>query len=446
MPLFIKKRHFSSFQVIIYSFSAIILSGALLLCLPISSQSGVWTNFLDALFTSTSAVCVTGLVVKDTATYWSLFGQFIILLLIQIGGLGYVMVASMIAIASGKKISLMMRSRIVDAINAPQIGGIVKFTRFIMISIFSLEGIGAIVLSFRFIPEFGFFKGLWYGIFHSVSAMCNAGFDLMGFRESFSSLVHYVGDPLVSITIALLIVVGGLGFLTWRDIFQHRLRVRKYSLQSKIVLVVTGLLIVIPAVYFFFFEYNTSSLPFSTKLLASFFQSVTPRTAGFNTTDLTKFSEVGIMILIVLMLIGGSPGSTAGGMKTTTFAVLFFSTKSIFLRHDKPIAFRRSLPSDTIPNALTVLNMYLVLFLVGGCVISKIEDLPLLTCLFETASAIGTVGLTLGITPILHPISHMILILLMFIGRVGGVTLIYSVFNDLRQVHSHYVQEKVITG
>ncbi len=441
---FLHKKNRSPFQVIILGFMLVILLGSLLLMLPISSQDRVVTPFLDALFTSTSAVCVTGLVVHDTATYWSGFGQFIIILLIQIGGLGVVTVAGAFAILSGRKIGLMQRSTMQEAIAAPSVGGIVRLTGFILKTVFAVELIGAILLYPVFSQEFGYLKGIWYSVFHSISAFCNAGFDLMGVKAPFSSLVDYAGNPVVSIVIALLIVVGGIGFLTWEDIYSHRLQFSRYRMQSKVILTVTGLLILIPALYFFFFEFGTE--PLGRRALLSFFQSVTPRTAGFNTADLTLLSETGQAIILVLMIIGGSPGSTAGGMKTTTLAVLLANSLAVFRRRESASFFNRRIAAEVVSQASTILMMYMVLFITGGFIISRVEGLPLLTCLFETASAIGTVGLSLGVTPGLSNVSHLILIGLMFFGRVGGLTLIFAALSRFKGNVSRLPQERITVG
>ena len=412
--------------------------------LPISSQQGVRTPFLDALFTSTSAVCVTGLVLHDTATYWSNFGQLVIILLIQIGGLGVVTVGGAFAILSGRRIGLIQRSTMQEAIAAPKVGGIVRLTVFILKSAFVIELIGAAFLFPVFSKEFGLVQGAWYALFHSISAFCNAGFDLMGVKTPFSSLTDYAGHPVVPIVIALLIIVGGIGFLTWEDIRTNRMHFQKYRMQSKVILTVTGALIVLPAVYFFFFEFSQE--PIGKRFLLSMFQSVTPRTAGFNTADLTTMSETGQSLITILMLIGGSPGSTAGGMKTTTLAVMLASAFAVFRRRSDPHFFNRRISSETVSQAATIMMMYLVLFLTGGLVISRIEGLPALTCLFETASAIGTVGLSLGITPQLSCISHLILIALMFFGRVGGLTLIFAALSNTMSNNARLPQERITVG
>ena len=422
----ILKRKLSSFQIILLGFAGVILLGALILTLPISSKSHEWTSFIDALFTSTSAVCVTGLVVFDTATHWTIFGQIIILLLIQIGGMGVVTIAVSLAVASGKKIGLFSRETMKNAISAPNVSGIVRLTGFIIKGIFLIEIIGALIMLPVFCTDYGA-EGIWMAVFHSVSAFCNAGFDIMGTKSGeFTSLTHYSAQPVINITIMLLIIVGGIGFLVWEDICKHKWRIREYRTQSKLVLIVTAALIVFPAVYFFFFE--CGDLPVTERILASLFQSVTPRTAGFNTINLTAISDTGLYLMIILMLIGGSPGSTAGGMKTTTIAVLFSSAFSVFRKKDNAEVMKRRIDDETVKTASAVFLMYITLFLVGGMAISTIENLPITSCLYETASAVGTVGLTLGITPTLGSASKMILIMSMFFGRVGGLTLIYAAF------------------
>ena len=437
------KRKLTSSQIILFGFAGVILIGTFLLMLPFATNCGQNTSFWDALFTSTSSVCVTGLIVQDTATYWSGFGQTVILLLIQIGGMGVITVAAAITMASGKKISLMQRSTMQDAISAHQVGGIVRFTGFILKGIFLFELLGALVLMTVFIPEYGL-KGIWLAIFHSISAFCNAGFDLMGTKSPYSSLTSYADHPVVNITIMLLIVIGGIGFLTWQDIRQNGIHVRRYRMQSKVILATTGILLLVPALYFFFFEFSAE--PMSRRILLSLFQSVTPRTAGFNTADLTALSETGQTLTIGLMLIGGSPGSTAGGMKTTTAAVLMACAVAVFRRRENGRFFGRRIADDTVKNAVTVFLMYISLFLLGGMVISRVEGLPILTCLFETASAIGTVGLTLGITPGLHLVSKLILISLMFLGRIGGLTLIFATLSANKNTLSKLPLEKITVG
>lgn len=437
-------RHFTSFQVIILGFFSVILLGSLLLMLPFATRDGQGASFSDGLFTATSAVCVTGLIVHDTATYWSEFGQAIILALIQIGGMGVVTIAVSIAVASGRKIGLMQRSTMQEAISAHQVGGIVRLTKFILKTSILIELIGALILSPVFCRDFGLLKGIWYSVFHSVSAFCNAGFDLIGIREQYSSLTTYVTNPVINLTIMILIITGGLGFVTWADIQKNKLHFRKYTMQSKVILTVTSILLILPAVYFFFCEFTGLSL--GERVLSSMFQAVTPRTAGFNTVDLTLISETGLFLMIVLMLIGGSPGSTAGGMKTTTIAVLFSSALSVFRKQDSAHFFGRRVPDSTVKNAATIFLMYVTLFLGGGMIISYIEEVPLVSAHFETSSAIGTVGLSLGFTPTLGMVSRIILILLMFFGRVGGLTLIFAALSERTSFGSRYPQEKITVG
>ncbi|MCR5540245.1 MAG: Trk family potassium uptake protein [Ruminococcus sp.] len=437
-------KHLNSFQIIIFGFLGIILLGALLLMLPISSQARAFTPFSDCLFTAVSATCVTGLVVRDTATYWSLFGKAIILLMIQIGGMGVITVGVTIMRLSGKKIGLAQRSTMQDSISAPQVGGIVKLTGFILRTSLLIELIGAILLLPVFIKDFGVVTGIGYSVWHSISAFCNAGFDLMGVREPFSSLCTYHDNIYLNIVIMLLIIVGGIGFLVWNDIKTHKQNIQKYSLQSKIVLITSLLLIFVPAVYFFFCEY--SKLPMGDRIISSLFQSVTARTAGFNSQDLSAMEGSGTLVMIMLMIVGGSPGSTAGGMKTATLAVLFFSAITVFSRRNDVQCFKRRLPEEAVRNAAALLFTYLTLFITTGIAISRIEGLPILTCLFETGSAVGTVGLTLGITSTLSLAPRILLMILMFFGRVGPLTLIYAALPSIENVKSKLPMEKISVG
>ena len=434
----------TSFQVIIISFFCLILVGTLLLMLPISSRQRCVTGFDDAMFTAVSATCVTGLVVKDTATYWSLFGQAVILTLIQIGGMGVITIGLAIIRASGRKIGLWQRSTMQESISAPQVGGIVKLTGFILKTSLIIELIGAALLAPVFCKDFGILKGIGYAVFHSVSAFCNAGFDLLGIRGHFSSLTSYHSNIYLNIVIMVLIITGGIGFLVWHDIGTHKHHLKKYSMQSKVVLLTSAVLIVLPAVYFFFCEYEDAS--FGNRMIYSVFQSVTTRTAGFNTTDLAAMEESGTAVMIILMLVGGSPGSTAGGMKTSTLAVLFLSAITVFSRRNDVQCFKRRISEETVRSAGAVLFMYLVLFFTSGVIISRTEELPLLTCLFETGSAIGTVGLTLGITSTLSGISRVILMALMFFGRVGGLTLIYAAVPSSESSKIKLPLEKITVG
>lgn len=419
------KHHFklSSAQVIIFGFAGVIILATLLLMLPISSADNTSTPFLNAAFTATSATCVTGLVVYDTATHWSAFGQAIILALIQIGGMGVVTVAICFSRLSGKKVGLLGRSFMQDSIAAPRLGGIMKFTRFVVLTALAIELLGAVSLMPVFCKNFGF-KGIWYAFFHSISAFCNAGFDVMGKTGEFSSLTYFKTNVAVNVIIMLLIVIGGIGFATWNDVREHGIRIRRYSLQSKVILAITAVFITVPALFFFFVEFN--NMQTGDRVLASLFQSVTLRTAGFNTVDFSGISGTSLAVMIVFMLIGGAPGSTAGGMKITTVAVLVFSTLSVFSRKKNVRIGNRHIDDENVKTAAAVLMMYVMLFFTGAVAISVCDGIPLGKCLFETASAIGTVGLSTGITTSLSAFSKAVIILLMYIGRVGGLTVIFA--------------------
>ncbi len=438
------RRHMNSAQIIILGFAALILCGALLLMLPIASQSRTVTPFHETLLTATSASCVTGLVVRSTGAHWSLFGQIVILFLIQIGGLGVVTVALCFVRLSGRKISLFQRSAMQDSISAPQVGGIVRMTSLILRGTLFTEGTGMLLLLPSFCRRFGA-KGIWYALFHSISAFCNAGFDLLGTAaDPFPSVTAFRTDPLVCITLALLILIGGIGFLTWEDIATHRHRIGRYRLQSKIILTVSAVLIAFPTLFFFFFEFTDGTV--GQRLLDAFFQTVTPRTAGFNTVDLAAMQGASRAIMVVLMLIGGASGSTAGGMKVNTVGVLFANVGAIFRRRNEVEAFGRRIDPATVRQAAVIVTMYLTLFIGGGVAISAIEGLPIGSCLYESASAVATVGLTLGITPSLGVASQLILTVQMYLGRVGGLTLIYAALANPDTTPSRLPQEKVSVG
>ncbi len=439
-----KKRRLSSFQTIILGFAGVILLGALLLMLPISTTERIVTPFNEALFTATSAVCVTGLVVQDTGTYWSSFGQSLILILIQIGGLGVVTVAASFALLSGRKISLMQRSTMQDAISAPKVGGIVRLTRFILRGTLIIELMGALVMLPVFCRDYGS-RGIWMAVFHSISAFCNAGFDLLGRADNlYPSLTEYVYNPIINITIMALIVTGGIGFVTWSDICENKLNFHRYRMQSKVIIVTTIFLIAFATIFFFFADFR--NLPIGQRILASLFQSITPRTAGFNTVNISEMTGASQGLMILLMLIGGSPGSTAGGIKTTTFAVLLANAVATFRRRESAQFFGRRIDYAAVNMATTILTMYLVLFFCGAIFISSYEGIPLSSGLYETASAVGTVGLTLGITPKLHIPSQIVLIVIMYLGRVGGLTLIYATLSGTRNGNSRMPKEKITVG
>jgi trk system potassium uptake protein TrkH len=420
------KKIVSDFQIIILAFACVILLGGILLMLPVSSAAGLWTPLSEALFTSTSAVCVTGLVVHDTMTYWSVFGKTVILLLIQIGGMGVVTLSALVLTATGHKLGLVQRTLIQDSIGSDHMGGLVHMVRFIVKIMLTVEGIGACILATVFVPLYGPLKGAAFSVFHSVSAFCNAGFDLMGEQGEYSSLTGFAANPVVTLTISLLIILGGIGFFSWKDFIDHGLNFRRYRMQTKAILVMTAALLLLPAIYLFVAEYG--NLPLGERLLAAIFQAVTPRTAGFNTTDLTQMSGTGQAVTVILMLIGGAPGSTAGGMKVTTIFVILATCASVFGGEEECSGFGRSIDNKVISQSMALMTIYMTLFLVSGAVICSLEQQPLHICLFEAASAIGTVGLTLGITPSLGLISKIILIALMFLGRTGGLTIAWALF------------------
>ncbi|SEM30751.1 trk system potassium uptake protein TrkH [Butyrivibrio sp. ob235] len=438
------KERLTSFQIIIIGFAGVILLGAFMLMLPIASRIGVLTPFDKALFTSVSAVCVTGLVVVDTATYWSFFGQLVILILIQIGGLGVITVASLMVMLAGRKISLMQRQTMQNAISAPQVGGIVKLTRFIFKISFLIEMAGTVLLLPVFVPAYGI-KGIWMSLFHAVSAFCNAGFDLMGNKTGeFSSLTSFSANGYLSLVISMLIVIGGIGFVTWKDVISKKNAFNEYRMQTKVVIVTTAILIIIPSIIFFFTEFL--SAPMDERIYMSVFQAITPRTAGFNTADLTKMTDVGQGITMILMLIGGAPGSTAGGMKTTTVAILYANAIAVFGSKPNANIFGRRIEDCIVKSASTILFMYVTFSIGAATIISMTENLPMETCMFEAFSAIGTVGLTLGVTPSLSFFSHILLMSLMFFGRVGGLTIVFAAFSHKDKSILRYPTENIMAG
>ena len=420
-----RKLRLSPARLIALGFIVVILAGALLLTLPFASEDGS-SNFLDARFTSTSATCVTGLVVRDTFTGWTTFGQIVILLLIQLGGLGFMTVITLISFAIGKRVGLYDRKVLMQSAGNFSLSGIGDLIRRIVPFAFVFEFAGAVLLAIRFVPDFGWGQGIYFSVFHSISAFCNAGFDLMGSRAPFSSLTAYVDDPFVSLTICVLIVVGGLGFLVWHDLARNKFHWKKYQLHTKIVLTTSAALILGGWLLFFVFERNASmaGMTVPQRLLSSLFQSITPRTAGFNTVDMAALSESGNLLTDIFMLIGGSPGSTAGGIKTTTVAVLVLSAISSACGRTRVNAFRYNIDRDTIRQACSILTIYLTMALVAILAICAVEPVTLKQAVFEVCSAIGTVGLSMGITPTLGIASRVIIVLLMYAGRIGGLTFV----------------------
>lgn len=422
-----KKKRFrlTPARLISLGFILVILFGTGLLMLPFASK-GESAGFLDALFTATSATCVTGLVVRDTFTGWSAFGQAVILFLIQLGGLGFMTVITMIAFALGKHLGLYNRKILMQSAGNMSLSGIGGLIRRIIPFTFLFELAGAALLAVRFVPKFGWGRGIWFSVFHSISAFCNAGFDLMGADAPYSSLTAFRTDPLVTLTVSLLVVIGGLGFLVWRDLSQNKLHWSKYQLHTKLVVATTAVLLIGGWLLFLVLESRASleGLSFGDKLLAAFFEAVTPRTAGFNTVDLNAMSEGGNVLTNVLMLIGGSPGSTAGGVKTTTIAVLLLSTLASARGRTRVTVFRYSIDRDMIRQACSIVCLYLLMAIAAVIAVCAFDPVGVKEAMFEVNSAIATVGLSLGITPTLSAASRVVLILLMYAGRIGVLTFI----------------------
>ena len=438
----------STMQIIALGFIIIIFLGACVLSLPFASTNGS-VNFVDALFTATSATCVTGLVVMDTGTEWTLFGQIVILAMIQIGGLGFMTFAILFLRIFRRRFGLKNKEVMVESINTSNLARIVSITNKMLLGTLIFELSGAVLLAIRFVPEYGWGQGLWYGLFHSVSAFCNAGFDLLGVETPFISLVNYADDLLVNGVIMALIVIGGIGFLVWDDITKFGVRVKRYSLTSKIVLSFSALLIVGGALLMYLTEYagKDTGLTFGQEVLRSLFASVTARTAGFNTINLSEMSEGGRLVTMLLMFIGGSPGSTAGGIKTTTFAVIFIYTFAGVSHKQSADVFGRRIPDGAFKRAVYVFFTNLLLVVAGTFVISCLNpDIRFSSVMFECFSAIGTVGLTVGITTELDTVSHIVLILLMYLGRVGSISFATVLFEKRARPAVVNPKERITIG
>lgn len=412
-------------QMIALGYFIIITIGTLLLLLPIANRNNLPPGFINALFTATSATCVTGLVVFDTYTQWSFFGQLVILLMIQVGGLGFMTTITMFSFLLRRKIGLKERGLLRESVNTMYIGGIVRLTKKILIGTLIFEGLGAILLSVRFIPKMGLAAGIYNGIFHSISAFCNAGFDIMGRFGKYSSLTYFSDDVIVNLTIIVLIIVGGIGFFVWDDIVKNKHHFKKYQLHTKIVLFTTALLIIFGSISFYIFERANvlAEMTIGEKIIASVFGAVTPRTAGFNTVDIAALTPAGKLLTMVLMFIGGSPGSTAGGIKTTTLAVILISLWSSLLNTKSDNVFGRRLEENALKRATAVVTVNTILILSAAFLISATNLTLLLDdVLFEVLSAIGTVGLSTGITSSLNTFAKIIIILMMYCGRVGSLS------------------------
>lgn len=442
------KARKSTTRLIASGFALIILAGALLLSLPIANKSG-HGNWLNSLFTATSATCVTGLVVTDTYQNWTIFGQIIILCLIEVGGLGFLTIGAYISVLLKKRIGLQEREQLQESVNTLEIAGVVRLVKKIVQGALCVEGLGAVLLAFRFVPRFGVVRGIYFSVFHAVSAFCNGGFDLMGVNEAYSSLVSFEGDLLVNLVVVTLILVGGIGFIVWDDVMRNKWHFRKYLLHSKIVITTTLILTAAGTVLFLITENNAAFAGMSPleKFLGALFSSVTPRTAGFNSVDTAALSNSGKIITMVMMFIGGSPGSTAGGVKTTSVVVLLFYAVAMVLGREDINLFGRRLTDEVVKKANAVVIINATLTIIATIAIMTLQ--PLLNfedVLFEVLSAIGTAGMTVGITRDLNIISRVIIIMLMYCGRLGSLSfaLIFAQKNSSASVRQP--QEKIIVG
>jgi trk system potassium uptake protein TrkH len=417
------KMNMTNTRIIALSFAIVILVGALLLCTPFASASGSWTNPVDALFTATTATCVTGLVVVDTSAHWSLFGQIVILILIQLGGIGFMTLITLFSFFVHRQVSLHERRLLLQSVGSLQMGSVMATFRQILIGTFLMEGLGAALLSIRFYPMYGK-KGIWYAVFHSISAFCNAGIDVLG-AEGSTSLTAFRNDPLVSGVIMLLIVMGGLGFLVWDDLMRNFFRPRRLRLHTKMVLCATVALLLGGWVLLYVTEYDHAfaGMGQGERLMASLFQSVTTRTAGFYTVDQTALSDSGALLSICLMFVGGSPGSTAGGVKTTTMLIFVLSILRFSRNRETVIFGKRRIENRMVRQAGAVVGVYLFMVLLATILISAMENAAFLDVLYETSSAVATVGLSRNLTPTLCIGSKLVLILLMYAGRLGGLSL-----------------------
>ncbi len=445
----LRKTGLSPVQILAVGFALIIVMGGFLLSLPLCSKNGESIPFINGLFTATSATCVTGLTIYDIFSQFNFLGQCIILLLIQIGGLGFMGIAMIFSFISGSRIGIFQRSILMESVGTPHMGGVVRLIRRMLLGSLLFESAGAVIIAVRFIPRIGAAQGIWYGIFHSVSAFCNAGFDLMGRWEPLSSLTGFQDDYLLQITVMILIVSGGIGFIVWNDIIDHRFHLRKYTLHSKIMLIFTALLIIAGTAAFLLIEGGRafSHMDTGEKILASFFASVSPRTAGFNTVNYTDMSAAGRFLTMLLMFIGAGPGSTGGGVKVTTFVTLLLSIYSSARHYRDLNIFRRRLEDDASKKAFSTIALFSLSALV--CSFFLMLDDPALTaesCLFESLSAIGTVGLTMGITPELGDFSKLCLMILMYGGRLGSVTLAMAIVRRKIIPKIRYPQEKITLG
>lgn len=449
MSLFSKIRsRLSHAQIMALGFLTVIIIGTVLLMLPVSSRTGQWTPFIKALFTSVSSTCVTGLVVVDTFSYWTLFGQIVILVMIQIGGLGFISIGVVFALFFNRNIGLANRTLIQESMNSNMLSGIVRLMRNVIVGTAIFEAIGAAVLSLRFIPRMGVARGIYNSIFHSITAFCNAGFDLMGRYEPYSSLTGYYNDYVVNITIMALILIGGLGFTVWADLKHNKLYFKKYTLHTKIVVVSSIVLVVVPTILFMYFERDgvEAGMPFADRFITSLFAAVTPRTAGYNTVDLGAMTQASKLLTIILMFIGGCPGSTAGGVKTTSIVIIMVYIWSNLRNASGCNIYGRRLADEDIKKASMVIGLNLIMAVAALLIISGMQSFDFEDLCLEVFSAVGTVGLSTGITRQLNVASQIVIILLMFCGRIGTVTFASTFAYNRKQVKLLNPEEHVNVG
>lgn len=436
-------------RIIALGYFLVILTGTLLLLLPAATVEGESTTPIEALFTATSTTCVTGLIVVDTGSHWTLFGQIVIILMIQVGGLGFMTMGVLFAMFLRKRISLSTRSILQESLNTNQVGGIVKLAKSAIIGTAIIEGTGAVLLSMRFIPQFGFLKGIYYGVFHSISAFCNGGFDVLGsVYGEYASVTAYSNDILVNVVIMLLITIGGIGFTVWLDVKQYKFHFNKYSLHSKVVISASLFLIIFGTILFMIFERNNlmKGMGAQERILSSAFSSVTARTAGFNTIDTGSLTQSSMLLTMVLMVIGGSPGSTAGGVKTITIVVLLVYVIASLRGEKSYNVFGRRFSEEAVKKASIVVTISMTLILTAAIAICALQPLPMDDILFEVCSAIGTVGMSTGVTRELNSISRLIIITLMYCGRIGSMSFALSFMEKRKVAPILLPEEKVMIG
>ena len=445
-----RPKSLSAMKIIAIAFAGIILLGAGLLTLPAASRSGISCGFLPALFTATSATCVTGLVLYDTFTQWSGFGQVVIISLIQIGGLGFMSAATLFVFLLRRRIGLKQRLVMAQALSVSDMDGIVRLQKTVLKGSFAVEGIGALVLFFRFLPEFGFEKALKWGAFHAVSAFCNAGFDIFGCITPGSSLMEFQSDPIVLLSLGTLVIIGGLGFLVWQDVAEKR-SFRKCSVYTRLVLLTTAGLIILGWAGICLLEWNNPGtlgpMSLGDKLLNGLFQSVTLRTAGFAAVDQALLTDSGKAFSMMLMLIGGSSGSTAGGLKTVTFIVLILFMAARSRGRSTVCVFKRAIPQSQVLDAMTIAFLMMTLAIFGGVFVSATSPISFVDAMYEVTSAIATVGLTAGATASLSIPAQLLIIVYMYFGRVGILTISLGFLaGDRAEERFHYAQTNLLIG